>query len=181
MSILKLTDPEIIAKKKITDHFAAREFACNHCGKVMIDLDLVNQLEQFRSLAGNVPIQITSPYRCPEWNKHEGGSSNSLHMQGRAVDFEMYNKFNGVDMFKKAVTVFNRVGFYHSNINPKECYMHVDNAQKGTYWLSFKKVVGKTSTNKPIYKRTYIYFKNLDNMFAFMNKDTEIDWFNLVI
>lgn len=32
-------------------------------------------------------IQVTSGYRCEELNKIVGGVNNSLHMQGRAVDF----------------------------------------------------------------------------------------------
>lgn len=32
-------------------------------------------------------IQVTSGYRCKRLNKALGGVNNSLHMQGRAVDF----------------------------------------------------------------------------------------------
>ena len=32
-------------------------------------------------------IQVTSGYRCKRLNKALGGANNSLHMQGRAVDF----------------------------------------------------------------------------------------------
>lgn len=32
-------------------------------------------------------IQVTSGYRCKRLNKAVGGVNNSLHMQGRAVDF----------------------------------------------------------------------------------------------
>ena len=32
-------------------------------------------------------IQVTSGYRCERLNKAVGGVKNSLHMQGRAVDF----------------------------------------------------------------------------------------------
>ena len=32
-------------------------------------------------------IQVTSGYRCERLNKAVGGVANSLHMQGRAVDF----------------------------------------------------------------------------------------------
>lgn len=32
-------------------------------------------------------IQVTSGYRCKKLNKALGGLENSLHMQGRAVDF----------------------------------------------------------------------------------------------
>ena len=32
------------------------------------------------------PVQVASGYRCPELNKHIGGSSRSQHCQGEAAD-----------------------------------------------------------------------------------------------
>ena len=37
-------------------------------------------------------IRVTSGYRCSRLNKALGGVSNSLHMQGRAVDFVVSNQ-----------------------------------------------------------------------------------------
>ncbi|HOD61711.1 MAG TPA: D-Ala-D-Ala carboxypeptidase family metallohydrolase [Bacilli bacterium] len=181
MSIIKITDSKKVNTTRLSPHFSAKEFACNHCGQVVIDKNLVDQLEQFRSLVGNQPILITSPYRCPYWNKHEGGSATSLHMAGRAVDFEMYDRHNAIQMFNSAVKVFNRVGLYQSGKFPNQAYMHVDNAAKGTYWLSWNEIKGYNSNGKPIVKRTYIYFKNLNNMMAAMKQDKNRDWFNMVI
>ena len=36
-------------------------------------------------------IRVTSGYRCARLNKAVGGVTNSLHMQGRAVDFVVSN------------------------------------------------------------------------------------------
>lgn len=44
-------------------------------------------LEHVRTLLGNVPIVVSSGYRSPALNKAVGGSKNSAHMQGFAVDF----------------------------------------------------------------------------------------------
>jgi len=33
-------------------------------------------------------ITVTSCYRCPTWNKHEGGGDNSKHIWGNAFDFD---------------------------------------------------------------------------------------------
>ena len=181
MTMIKITDPNIIKTKRLSANFMAKEFACRHCGIVLIDQNLVNQLEQFRSRAGNNPIQITSGYRCPYWNQHEGGASSSLHIYGKAVDFEMFNRLNAVEMFNLAVKTFNRVGLYQSNRFPNQAYMHVDLGNSGTYWLSWMKVVGKTPEGKPIMKRTYVYFKDLMNMYAMMKADKDRDWFNMVI
>lgn len=181
MTMIKITDSNIIKTKRLSANFIAKEFACRHCGIVLIDQSLVNQLEQFRSRAGNNPIQITSGYRCPYWNQHEGGASSSLHIYGKAVDFEMFNRLNAVEMFNLAVKTFNRVGLYQSNRFPNQAYMHVDLGNSGTYWLSWMKVVGKTPEGKSIMKRTYVYFKDLVNMYAMMKADKDRDWFNMVI
>jgi hypothetical protein len=44
-------------------------------------------MEHVRTILGHKPIFITSGYRSPEVNKKVGGSKNSAHMSGLAVDF----------------------------------------------------------------------------------------------
>ena len=44
-------------------------------------------LERVRTLLGDKPIRVSSGYRCPALNAAVGGSVNSAHMQGLAVDF----------------------------------------------------------------------------------------------
>ena len=43
-------------------------------------------LEACRYALG-APIIVSSGYRCPEVNRHVGGASTSMHLQGLAVDF----------------------------------------------------------------------------------------------
>lgn len=43
-------------------------------------------LERVRA-ALDFPIKVTSGYRCPALNEAVGGSKNSQHMRGEAVDF----------------------------------------------------------------------------------------------
>ena len=40
----------------------------------------------------NLPLIITSGYRCAEVNKIVGGASNSQHLKGQAADFIIKNK-----------------------------------------------------------------------------------------
>lgn len=44
-------------------------------------------MEKVRALLGNKPVSISSWYRSPAVNKAVGGSKNSAHMLGWAVDF----------------------------------------------------------------------------------------------
>jgi zinc D-Ala-D-Ala carboxypeptidase len=44
-------------------------------------------MELVRTILGGRPIFITSGYRGPKVNKMVGGSTNSAHMSGLAVDF----------------------------------------------------------------------------------------------
>jgi len=44
-------------------------------------------MEDVRDLLGGKPVLVSSAYRSPELNKAIGGSKNSQHMSGEAVDF----------------------------------------------------------------------------------------------
>lgn len=46
-----------------------------------------DRMEKVRALLGNKPIRILSGYRSPAVNKVVGGSKNSAHMTGHAIDF----------------------------------------------------------------------------------------------
>lgn len=168
MTVKKYTAQEV-KNLKLTPNFSAKEFACNHCNELILSDELVQKLQLFREQIGS-PIQITSGYRCPYWNKHEGGSSASLHTKGTAVDINLYDKFNGVEILNKAVKIFNRVGFYQSS-RTGYCYMHVDVSPQKLYWLS-RKVRGQ---NK------YEYFNNMDMLHARMRNDSSIQWYKLLI
>lgn len=48
---------------------------------------LMELLEQVRHLLGDLPVTITSGYRCPALNRAVGGAATSAHQQGLAADF----------------------------------------------------------------------------------------------
>lgn len=50
----------------------------------------LEKLDKLRELFGK-PIVITSSYRSPEYNAKIGGSINSQHCLGNAVDIRKYN------------------------------------------------------------------------------------------
>ncbi len=71
----------------LSPHFSKHEFACRHCGRVVVSRHLVQHLEELRALVGR-PLRIVSGYRCPTWNRKVGGAVRSRHLTGEAVDLE---------------------------------------------------------------------------------------------
>jgi putative chitinase len=47
-------------------------------------------MEKVREILGNVAITVNSGYRSPDVNRAVGGTSNSSHTYGYAVDFTAY-------------------------------------------------------------------------------------------
>lgn len=173
--MIRLSDPNKVNQLKLTDNFSAREFACNHCRTLLIDEELVKKLQELRNII-NKPIVITSAYRCPTHNKNIGGSSKSLHMQGKAIDFVLgRTDTKAIDIFNISKNIFNRVGLYQSNNNPNSAYMHVDNDPSKLWWLSYpNRVNGRI-------QRAYVYFKSLDNFYAAIKDDKQRNWMDMVI
>lgn len=48
--------------------------------------ELARGLELVRNSLGNLPIHVSSGYRCPELNARVGGARNSAHLSGLAAD-----------------------------------------------------------------------------------------------
>jgi uncharacterized protein YcbK (DUF882 family) len=71
--------------ERLSENFAAKEFACRCCGKVLVHPELVRKLQALRSAAG-APVVIASGYRCAGHNRECGGAVNSYHLYGMAAD-----------------------------------------------------------------------------------------------
>jgi zinc D-Ala-D-Ala carboxypeptidase len=84
---------------QLTEHFTLEEFTASDTAAQMgnpntppeherANLDrLAAVMEQVRTLLGDVPILVSSGYRCPEVNAACGGAEDSAHMGGLACDF----------------------------------------------------------------------------------------------
>ena len=107
----------------LTKNFSRHEFACHCCGKVKIDMRLVEALQKLRDLAG-VPIKVVSGYRCPKHNAEVGGAKNSYHLRGMAADIII----QGLDVFKMALLAeqIDEFRFGGLGIYPEQGFIHVD-------------------------------------------------------
>lgn len=84
----------------ISKNFKLREFECKDGSQlVKIDSQLVAQLQCVRDKCKQ-PLIITSAYRSVSHNKFVGGSSDSQHLYGKAVDVRT-PKGMTVDQFAK--------------------------------------------------------------------------------
>ena len=105
---------DILAGIQLTKNFTALEFANTKDGYALKlpDMNLVYKLQTLRDEVGS--IAITSGFRTTEFNEQEGGSKNSYHLQGLAVDcrfnFKKYTKERMTKLFQ-AIGLTN-VNFY---------------------------------------------------------------------
>lgn len=103
-------------------YFIDSEFDCKcGCGKNNIDPDLVTLLNEARELA-HTPFHITSGSRCGVYNRIVGGSPNSSHRTGLAVDIATGDSSTRFTILQSLYMVgFSRIGigrdFIHVDID----------------------------------------------------------------
>lgn len=74
---------------QVSKNFMLKEFQCKDGNyQVRLDSTLLLKLQKLRDALGK-PIIINSGYRTKEHNKAIGGSPNSQHLLGRAVDISI--------------------------------------------------------------------------------------------
>lgn len=82
----------------------------------LMDPTFLALLDMCRGLAG-VPFVITSSFRTVRKNLAVSGSSNSLHMQGRAVDVSCTNGEARAKIIKAALSVGLSVGVMKNGLH----------------------------------------------------------------
>lgn len=116
----------------ISEHFKIKEFACKDgTDYLKIDYDLIPILERFRQYVES-PVIINSGYRTLVHNQKIGGSKNSFHLYGRALDIPVLKtykylttpelmarffytlKVKGIITYNWGVHIDTRQSIYHS-------------------------------------------------------------------
>lgn len=116
---------------QLTKNFKLSEFEC-HDGthEVMLDGELLSKLQRLREVIGK-PMTIAAAYRNPKHNAAVGGSPNSQHMYGKAVDVKV-SGVDPLDVARKAHSVgFNGIGVYRHN---GQLFTHLDVRAKPSFW-----------------------------------------------
>lgn len=95
---------------------------------------LISQLQRLRDELG-LPINVSSGYRCPAYNKEVDGASSSQHMRGTAADIYVYGMPAG-----KVIAVIERLNlFIGRGLYPDQNFVHVDvRSGKVTRWVKFR-------------------------------------------
>lgn len=100
--------------------FKPSEMACRGTGKLKIDTEAMDKLQELRTFLGK-PILVTSAYRSPEHNRAVGGAKKSQHLLGRAFDCMMTN--HDPAAFEAAA---RHVGFTGFGFYEKHNFIHID-------------------------------------------------------
>lgn len=131
----------IYVNGNITKNFTVAEIA-NNSANTLCKLVFTPELISFAALLQTLrdqygkPLNVNSWYRTAEFNKRVGGSSNSLHLQGRAVDLAVSSYFEQdylVKEWKKICSANNRIG--GANLYPT--FIHLDDFENFFGYDSF--------------------------------------------
>lgn len=114
--------------EKIGSHFTRSEFACNcGCGFDTVDVELMPILEYVRHHFDK-PVTINSGCRCPAYNEKIGGSKNSQHTRGRAVDIRVlgHTPAEVAEVVEQILDGWGGLGIY-----PNKNFVHIDTRSNG--------------------------------------------------
>ena len=125
----------------LSAHFSKSEFECPCCKKVKINPKLIIKLEEVRKAIGNIPIEITSGYRCKKYNQSINGYSDSPHLYGLAADTRC--GLRTVEYALKAELVQGiRLGLY-----PNHLHIDIEKQAPSRFWFV------RTYNSTPIYSK----------------------------
>jgi uncharacterized protein YcbK (DUF882 family) len=113
-------------EKQLSKNLSQREVDCrcseDSCTQTIIHDSVVDSFENLRISCGNKPLRITSAFRCQMHNKKIGGSDESMHKIGCALDVEICEDMPISEMAYRAKEFFETVIEY-----PKKQFIHCHN------------------------------------------------------
>jgi uncharacterized protein YcbK (DUF882 family) len=133
-----------MAKMNLSPHFKRAELACKCCGRLPYEsgvlpegdyhLRFISPLEELRKAAG-FPFVVSSAYRCPLHNARVGGSKASRHMDGTAVDVQVYGE-RAFHLVRLASHLdWGGIGVaQRSSTPPDSRYIHIDRRGSPALW-----------------------------------------------
>lgn len=123
---------DILKNIRLGKYFTAYEFCNTMDGNAIIfpHSELFTKLDKLREIVGS--ITITSGYRTPSYNKSVGGSNNSNHVKGLAVDIKFdFKKWNVSELEGLLVGIgFSNIGIYKDKKNNRLLWIHVDEGKR---------------------------------------------------
>ncbi|QRZ15550.1 DUF882 domain-containing protein [Paracoccus methylovorus] len=101
-------------------NFSPAEIACRGTGKLLVNEDALNRLQELRVTLGK-PLIVNSAYRSPEHNRKVGGANASKHLEGSAFDISMANHDPASFIAAARKAGFKGIGTY-----PRSNFIHID-------------------------------------------------------
>ena len=103
-------------------NFAPQEIASKGDGSILIHFETLDKAQAMRRIIGK-PLKVNSAYRDKDHNAKVGGSKNSTHLKGQALDIS--NKDHDCKALYSAAKEagFTGFGFYNT-------FLHVDTGRK---------------------------------------------------
>ncbi len=112
-------------------NFSPAEIACRGTGKLLLNEDALDKLQELRVTLGK-PLIVTSAYRSPEHNRKVGGAKGSKHLEGSAFDISMANH-NPASFIAAA----RKAGFKGIGTYPRSNFVHIDTGPARSWGESF--------------------------------------------
>lgn len=101
-------------------NFSPAEIACRGTGKLLVNDDALDRLQELRVTLGK-PLIVNSAYRSPEHNRKVGGAKASKHLEGTAFDISMANHDPAAFIPAARKAGFKGIGTY-----PRSNFIHID-------------------------------------------------------
>ena len=108
---------------KDKNHLKHDDFACLCCGISLVDKGFLRRINRLIDKLGE-KVEISSGYRCPKYNAELGGSKNSAHVNGIAIDI----KEDSARAKRKIVNVAIAMGFMGIGVYNK--HIHLDDNKR---------------------------------------------------